>query len=84
MYAIRSYYAEQAAFFDGIEITYCAIIRFVKRLADEVDKYSEQSVKSASLAKALKYLATNPPSSLHEALVMGLLYWKLQESYNFV
>lgn len=75
---------EQTAFFDGMEITFTAIIRFVRRLTGEAGKHSERSEKCVSLCQALEHLADNPPSSLYEVMVMALLYWKLQENIECV
>ncbi|MDD3471063.1 MAG: pyruvate formate lyase family protein, partial [Thermoguttaceae bacterium] len=73
---------EQTAFFDGMEITYTAILRFSRRLTAEVGKHAGESPKTANLFRALNWLVENPPSSLYEAMVMGLLYWKLQENVD--
>jgi len=71
---------EQAAFYSSIEISYTAVIRFVKRLAKESKRYICESPKMKSLSLALENLSSNPPKTIYEALVLALLYWKIQEN----
>ena len=65
---------EQTAFFDGIQITYTAILRFVARLEEQARKE-----KNPRLANALKNIKDNPPSSFYEALLVDYLYFMLCE-----
>lgn len=71
---------EQEAFFEGIEITYTAIIRFVERLAAEVGRHENDDPKMPCLHRALNKLAHQPPESTYEVMVLALLYWDLQEN----
>ncbi len=66
---------EQDAFFEGIRITYEAIITFIGRLADLADT-TEGSEK---LAKALKNIQRNAPTTFYEALLVDYLYFILCE-----
>lgn len=70
----------QAAFYDGIEITYTAVISFAERLAAEVSLHAAGNAKMQRLAAALRHLAVAAPASTYEALVLAMLYWKLQEN----
>ncbi|MBO5725692.1 MAG: hypothetical protein J6S00_01365 [Clostridia bacterium] len=66
---------EQNAFFDGIEITYSAIINFVGRLADLAKNTNGQQ----RMAKALKNIQHNAPSTFYEALLVDYIYFMLSE-----
>ena len=62
---------EEDAFFEGIRLSYEAIIRLILRLADLADK----SEGSARMGKALRHIATNPPSTFYEALLVDYLFF---------
>lgn len=66
---------EQEAFFEGIKITYEAIIRFTERLYVLADK----TKGSEKMAKALKNIKENPPSSFYEMLLVDYLYFMISE-----
>ncbi len=66
---------EQAAYFDGIELTYEAIVRFFMRSSDELARLGDET-KSEMLA----HLAKNPPRDTYEALLLAWMYWYLQEN----
>ncbi len=70
----------QAAFYDGIEISYEAMIGFAERLSAEVSLHAAGSAKMQRLADALRRLAVAAPASTYEALVLAMFYWKLQEN----
>jgi len=67
--------ADQEAFFEGIRITYEAIIRFTERLYILADK----TKGSEKMAKALKNIKENPPSSFYEMLLVDYLYFMISE-----
>ena len=66
---------EEEAFFEGIKITYTAIIDFVGRLAE----LSEKTEGSEKMAKGLKNIQSDPPSSFYEALLVEYIYFMLSE-----
>ena len=73
--ASRTLSDEENAFYDGIKITYNAIIRFVGRLAELAAKNPD----TQKMANALENLKSNPPSSFYEALLLNYLYFVLCE-----
>ena len=66
---------EEDAFFEGIRITYTAIIEFLYRLA----ALAEETEGSGRLGKALKNIAANPPSNFYEMLLVDYIYFMLSE-----
>jgi len=76
--------SEQTAFFDSITITYNAIIRFTKRLSEEARRYISKNPKMKYLVHALSNLSANPPRNTYEALILALLYWKIQENVECI
>lgn len=66
---------EETAFFDGIKITYAAIINFIGRLAE----LAEKTAGSERMAKALKNIKNNPPATFYEALLVDYIYFMLSE-----
>ena len=66
---------EQDAFFEGIKITYEAIISFIGRLAN----LAEQTNGSDRLATALYNIQHNPPKTFYEALLVDYIYFMLSE-----
>lgn len=73
--ASRALTEDEKAFYDGITITYTAIIRFVGRLAALAAKNSA----TQRMAKALCNLQCNPPATFYEALLLNYLYFVLCE-----
>ncbi|NLM80708.1 MAG: hypothetical protein GX172_06220 [Clostridiales bacterium] len=67
--------AEQAAFFDGIKITYGAITAFLGRLAELASK----TAGSERLAAALCHLRDHPPETFYQALLANYIYFMLSE-----
>nr|MBQ4318692.1 hypothetical protein [Clostridia bacterium] len=65
---------EQTAFYDGIKITYDAIIMLLGRLEKQAENDS-----SPRMAKALKNLQTKAPSTFYEALLLDYIYFMLSE-----
>ena len=65
---------EQTAFYDGIKITYTAIIDFLERLQKQAQRQNH-----TRMAKALENIKRNPPQSFYEALLVDYLYFMLSE-----
>lgn len=65
---------EQTAFFDGIKITYEAILDFIDRLIDRCDIDNNPRMKTA-----LSNLRNNPPASFYEVLLFDYLYFIISE-----
>ena len=66
---------EQDAFFEGIKITYEAIITFIGRLAN----LAEQTNGSERMATALRNIQHNPPKTFYETLLVNYIYFMLSE-----
>ena len=67
--------ADGEAFFEGIEITYTAIIDFIGRLSE----LAEKTRGSERMAEALKSIRYSPPKTFYEALMVCYLYFILCE-----
>ena len=65
---------EEAAFFEGIQITYTAILDLIHRLAAQAEKDS-----NVRMAKALRNIVSQPPASFYEALLTDYLFFMLCE-----
>lgn len=65
---------EQTEFFDGIKITYTAILEFLGRLQKQA---KEQ--RNLRLAKALGNLKKNAPETFYEALLFEYIYFMICE-----
>lgn len=66
---------EQKGFFDGIRITYLAIIDFIGRLAELAGK----TPGSERMAEALSRIQSNAPSTFYEVLLTDYIYFMLSE-----
>lgn len=66
---------EQAAFYDGIKITYEAIIDFIGRLYT----LANNTKGSEKLAQALKNIQYNAPETFYEVLLVDYIYFMLSE-----
>jgi len=66
---------KEEAFFEGIKITYTAIIDFVGRLA----MLAEKTEGSKKLASALKNIQYSAPKTFYEALLVDYIYFMLSE-----
>jgi len=64
----------QTAFYDGIAITYTAILNFLGRL-----KKQAEADGNLPMAQALSALQLNPPKTFYEALLTDYLYFILCE-----
>lgn len=71
----RTLTENQEAFFEGINLTYKAICDFIGRLAE----LAEQTEGSQRMAKALRNIQHNPPSTFYEALLTDYIYFILSE-----
>ena len=65
----------QEAFFEGIKITYTAIIDFIGRLA----RLAEETEGSEKLARALRNIQFSAPKTFYEALLVDYIYFMLSE-----
>ena len=66
---------EEDAFFEGIKLSYEAILSLILRLADLADK----TQGSERMGKALRNVATNPPATFYEALLVDYLFFIICE-----
>ncbi|MBE6929605.1 MAG: hypothetical protein E7463_04930 [Ruminococcaceae bacterium] len=64
----------QTAFYDGILITWQAILAFLARLEDQAQREGNDPMR-----KALSSLRQNPPQTFYEALLMDYIYFMLSE-----
>lgn len=64
----------QTAFYDGVKITYTAILDLIDRLQQQARKQGADR-----LAKALAHIRTAPPATFYEALLVNYLYFMLSE-----
>ena len=71
----RTLTEDEQAFFEGIRITYEAIVAFVGRLAS----LAEQTAGSEKLAAALRQIERGAPQSFYEAMLVDYLYFMLCE-----
>lgn len=72
--AKKSLTAEQEAFYEGIKITYTAILDFLARLEKQAEKEG-----NLRMSTALGQLRVAPPATFYEALLTDYLYFMLNE-----
>jgi pyruvate-formate lyase len=72
----------QSDYFDGIEMTYEAILRFFNRAADTFAQLDGEC--AALIAQAMRNLHDRAPADTYEALLLGWIYWYLQENIDCV
>ena len=76
---------DQAVFYESCEITYCAAIRYVARLAAECRRVAKSVTVTPDkerllfCAEALDALCVREPRTLHEALQLSYIFHILQE-----
>lgn len=70
----------QKAYFDGIEIEYTAIIRFVGRLAEYAR--TKKFGKAKRIAECLTNLSGGAPKNIYEAMMLIYLYFMISESVD--
>ena len=73
--AERKLTEDEDAFFEGIRITYTAIINFLGRLAE----LAEKTPGSERMAKALRSIQNGAPKTFYEALLLNFLYFFISE-----
>ena len=66
---------KEEVFFEGIKITYTAIIDFIGRLLALAQKTSG----SERMAMALNNIKSNPPKTFYEALLVDYIYFMISE-----
>ena len=72
--------AEEEDFFEGIRITYEAVLAFIDRLHARALSVPGSEAMAASLA----VLRNSPPASFYDALMMGYLYFMISEHIDFL
>ncbi|MBQ6823758.1 MAG: hypothetical protein IJP27_03820 [Clostridia bacterium] len=72
--------AQQEAYFDGIEISYSAILRLFARYITALEGRTEP--KLLSMRSAFTHLLHHPPQNTYEALLLSWQYWFLQENID--
>lgn len=70
----------QADYFDGIEYTYEAILRFFDRVIDALQ--TETGRFAPTMLAAMQNLRDNPPATTYEALLMSWLFWYIEENID--
>lgn len=70
----------QTAYFDGIEIEYAAILRFIERFYRV--SLTKTGTKTALVSNAFKTLSTGAPTDIFEALMTMYLYFMISESVD--
>ncbi len=65
---------EQIAFYDGVKITYTAILEFLERLEKQAE--NDGNIR---MQKALCNIKNNPPETFYEALLVDYIYFMLSE-----
>ena len=76
--------ADQADFYDSLELTYNAIIRFAHRLADMAAEQAGtgtggRQVRMQTVADSLRSVPENPPRDFHEALQFAYIMHQMLE-----
>ena len=71
---------EQDAFFEGIKITYEAVISFIGRL----ERQARATAGSERLADALKNIQKDPPKTFYEVLLMNYLFFMISEHVDYM
>lgn len=69
----------QTAYFDGIEITYAAILEMIQRFIDYGIHHGQKEEKIALQVDCLKSLLRGAPSNTYEALLLIYLYFFISE-----
>lgn len=72
---------EQQAYFDGIEISYTAILTLIHRLYEYA--CTKDGAKQKQTAACLHALEIGPPQSFFEALQLMYLYFMVSESIDY-
>lgn len=75
---------EQAVFYDSCELVYCAVLRYIHRLAEAcrravIHEAPNHAQRLNYCAAALEALEEHEPQTLHQGLQLAYLYHILQE-----
>ena len=73
---------EQAAYFEGMELAYEAILRFFHRVSTVLEHRTEPKLQK--MHEAVCQLIENPPANTYEAMLLEWIYWFLQENVDGV
>ncbi len=73
---------EREAYFDGMEITYRAILKLFSRYAEKLSGYGTE--EAGMMRKALLALENRPPENMYEALMLSWQFWFLEENIDLV
>ncbi len=73
---------EKNSYFEGMRITYNAILKLFERLISSLSERCEPRL--VAMKNALVNLKENPPANTYEALLLSWLYWFLQENIDCV
>lgn len=73
---------EQRKFYENSQVVYLAVIRFVKRLAEEAERKKEEAPNMPLVAESLNNLVVSAPHTLHEALSLMLIYYEMQHNLD--
>ncbi len=73
---------ESDAYFDGIEITYNAMIAFIIRIRDYIRALPAAGSRLSMQADALDALAKRAPETFYEALLFQFLYFMFSEHFD--
>lgn len=71
---------DEIDFYEGIEITYVAMLRFFGRLAE----LAEKTPGCEEMGKALRTIQNGPPTTFYEAMMADLLYFIISEHMDAV
>lgn len=72
--------AEQEAFFEGIKLTYEAVLMFLSRL----EKLAKSTPGAQKMAHALQNLQHEPPKTFYEGLLLSYLYFMIEEHVSYL
>ena len=71
--------AEAAAYFDGIEITYTAILEMLQRFGDYARTHADGNARMLACAECLETLIQGPPKNTYDVLQLVYLYFMFSE-----
>ncbi|MBN2582179.1 MAG: hypothetical protein JXL80_03860 [Planctomycetes bacterium] len=70
---------QAAAYFDGIEITYTAILEMLQRFHDYATEHADGNPRMLACAECLATLIQGPPTNTYEVLHLVYLYFMFSE-----
>lgn len=71
---------EMAAYYEGIEIQYSAIIDLIDRMENHAKTKTHK--KAEKIAKCLNSIKQNPPQNIYEAMQLIVIYFLVSESVD--